>query len=162
MGTGHLDLKSAILGTLTAGNWHRIEMRIKLNEIGESDGEFMFFFDGELTNHLSGLSNMATENHALTHGKFWVFNRNPGQPDARSIYFKNYAITKFSPDVAPNVFTTAGPTEAPSTTHPITTTTSTAGKAGVLAKMVSHNYQSINIKEAILIRIWLSTLMALT
>ena len=99
-----------------------------MNEIGESDGEFMFFFDGELTNHLSGLGNMASENHALTHAKFWVFNRNPGQADARSIYFKNYAVTKFSSDVAPNVFTTAGPTEAPSTTHPITTTTSTAGK----------------------------------
>ena len=107
-------------------------MRIKLNELGESDGEFMFFFDGELTNHLTGLGNMASENHALTHAKFWVFNRNPGQPDARSIYFKNYAVTKFSPDVAPNVFTTAGPTEAPSTTHPITTTTSTAGKTEAL------------------------------
>ena len=103
-------------------------MRIKFNEIGESDGEFMFFFDGELTNHLTGMSNMAEEHHRWTHAKFWVFNRNPGHVNAQSIYFKNYAVQKFSSDLEPNVFTTASPTEAPSTTHPITTTTSTAGK----------------------------------
>ena len=119
---------NGILGTITPGTWHSLEMRIKFNEIGESDGEFMFFFDGELTNHLTGMTNMADEHHSWTHAKFWVFNRNPGATNDQSIYFKNYAVQKFSSEVNPNLYTTASPTEPPSTTHPITTTTSTASK----------------------------------
>ena len=99
-----------------------------MNDFGESNGEFIFFFDGELTNHLTGIGNMAQENSSWTHTKFWVFNRNPGAVNDQQIYFKNYAVQKYSSDLSPNVYTTAAPTEAPSTTHPITTTTSTAGK----------------------------------
>ena len=119
---------SSVLGTITGGNWHSLEMRIKFNTPGESDGEFIFFFDGELTNHLTGIANMAFDDQYWTHSKFWVFNRNPGAVNDQQIYFKNYVIQKYSTDLSPNVYTTAAPTEPPSTTHPITTTTSTAGK----------------------------------
>ena len=33
------------LGTMTKGVWHKIELRLKLNDLGESNGEFLFFFD---------------------------------------------------------------------------------------------------------------------
>ena len=88
----------------------------------------------------------AQENSSWTHTKFWVFNRNPGAVNDQQIYFKNYAVQKYSSDLSPNVYTTAAPTEAPSTTHPITTTTSTAGKLDFLAKWYLICFFYINSK----------------
>ena len=68
-----------ILGTITAGNWHKIEMRLKLNDNGASNGEFMFFFDDQLTSHMTGMSNMVPDNtYAITHSRFWVYYSWPG------------------------------------------------------------------------------------
>ena len=33
------------LGTITAGKWNKIEMRLKLNDDGKANGEFLFFFE---------------------------------------------------------------------------------------------------------------------
>ena len=62
------------------------------------------------------------ESYAITHARFWVFNNWPGTTNDGSVYFKNYYVTKFSSETNSNIFTTAAPTEAPETTHPITTT----------------------------------------
>ena len=111
------------LGTMTKGVWHKIELRVKLNDLGESNGEFLFFFDDQLTSHVTGMSSMVPdESYAITHARFWVFNNWPGTTNDGSVYFKNYYVTKFSSETNSNIFTTAAPTEAPETTHPITTT----------------------------------------
>ena len=74
-----------ILGTITAGNWHKIEMRLKLNDSGASNGEFLFFFDDQLTSHMTGLSNMVPDNtYAITHPRFWVYYSWPGSTTAGS------------------------------------------------------------------------------
>ena len=106
---------------MTSGEWHTIEMRIKLNDAGESNGEFMFFFDGELTNHLTDIANMAGDDYVFTHARWWVMNKSPGATNDQSIYFKNYYVTLFSSDTTPNIYSTEAPTEPPTTTHPITT-----------------------------------------
>ena len=107
---------------MTAGEWHRIEMRIKLNDAGQSNGEFMFFFDGELTNHLTGIADMVPgDEYRFTHARFWVLNKSPGAVNDQTIYFKNYLVTLFSSDTTPDVYATEAPTEPPTTTHPITT-----------------------------------------
>ena len=117
------------LGTVTTGVWHKIELRLKLNDLGASNGEFLFFFDDQLTSHLTGMSAMVPDDsYAITHSRFWVFNNWPGTVEDGSIYFKNYYVSMFSSDTTPNAFTTAAPTEAAPTTHPITTTTQ-PGKA---------------------------------
>ena len=53
MHTGNCDFCDDVnaggsLGTMTKGEWHKIEMRLKLNDLGESNGEFLFFFDDQL------------------------------------------------------------------------------------------------------------------
>lgn len=107
---------------MTSGEWHTIEMRIKLNDAGESNGEFMFFFDGELTNHLTDIADMvADDDYEFTHARWWVLNRSPGATNDQSIYFKNYHVSLFSSDTTPDIYTTAAPTEPTTTTHPITT-----------------------------------------
>ena len=112
------------LGTMTTGEWHKIELRLKLNDLGASNGEFLFFFNDQLTSHMTGMSLMVPDDsYAITHSRFWVFNNWPSTANDGSIYFKNYYITKFSSETTSNVFTTAAPTEAAPTTHPITTTT---------------------------------------
>merc|ERR1711914_30309 len=71
----------------------------------------------------TGMSSMVPdESYAITHARFWVFNNWPGTTNDGSVYFKNYYVTKFSSETNSNIFTTAAPTEAPETTHPITTT----------------------------------------
>ena len=112
---------------MTSGEWHTIEMRIKINDAGESNGEFMFFFDGELTSHLTGIADMAGDDYEFTHARWWVINRSPGAANDQSIYFKNYYVTLFSSETTPSIYTTEAPTEPPTTTHPITTTTSGLG-----------------------------------
>ena len=114
---------SGSLGTMTTGKWHKIELRLKLNDFGESNGEFLFFFDDQLTSHFTGMSLMVPDDSfAITHARFWIFNNWPGTTNDGSIYFKNYYVSKFSSEANPNVFTTAAPTEPPLTTHPITST----------------------------------------
>ena len=111
------------LGIMTTGEWHKIELRLKLNNFGESNGEFLFFFDNQLTSHVTGMSLMVPDDsYAITHARFWIFNNWPGTTNGGSIYFKNYYVSKFSSETNPNIFTTVAPTEAPLTTHPITTT----------------------------------------
>ena len=106
------------------GTWHKIEMRVKLNDIGSSNGEFIFFFDDQLKVHLTDMSNMVPDGtFEITHARFYVFNNWPGTQNDGSFYFKNYYLTSFSSDVStPNVFTTEAPTDDTQTTHPITTT----------------------------------------
>ena len=112
------------LGTMTTGVWHKIEFRVKLNDLGASNGEFLFFFDDQLTSHVTGMSLMIPDNSfAITHSRFWVHNNWPGTVNGGSVYFKNYYVSKFSSETTPNAFTTAEPIEAGPTTHPITTTT---------------------------------------
>lgn len=107
---------------MTAGEWHTIEMRIKLNDFGQANGEFIFFFDGELTSHITGIENMvASDDYRFTHTRFRVMNKSPGATNDQSIYFKNYYVTLFSSETTPSIYTTEGPTEPPTTTHPITT-----------------------------------------
>ena len=54
-------------------------MRLKLNDNGASNGEFMFFFDDQLTSHMTGMSNMVPDNtYAITHSRFWVYYSWPG------------------------------------------------------------------------------------
>ena len=96
-------------------------MRLKLNDLGASNGEFLFFFNDELKVQMTGMSNMIPDNdYHITHSRFTVFNNWPGAVNDGSVYFKNYYVTKFSSDVS-EVYTTAAPTEAAPTTHPITT-----------------------------------------
>jgi len=99
-------------------------MRLKLNDIGSSNGEFIFFFDDQLKVHLTDMSNMVPdETFEISHARFYVFNNWPGTQNDGSFYFKNYYLTGFSSDVStPNVFTTEAPTDDTQTTHPITTT----------------------------------------
>ena len=42
---------SSILGFVTPVKWHKIEIRLKLNDMGESNGEFVFVFNDETTIH---------------------------------------------------------------------------------------------------------------
>ena len=99
-------------------------MRVKLNDIGSSNGEFIFFFDDQLKVHLTDMSNMVPdETFEISHARFYVFNNWPGTQNDGSFYFKNYYLTGFSSDVStPNVYTTEAPVDDTQTTHPITTT----------------------------------------
>ena len=116
------------LGTMTTGEWHKIELRLKLNDLSASNGEFLFFFDDQLTKHVTGMSNMVPDNsYSITHSRLWVHNNWPGTVNDGSVYFKNYYVTMFSSDTTPNAFTTATPPEATPSTHPITTTTTQPG-----------------------------------
>ena len=82
------------------GKWNKIEMRLKINDEGQSNGEFIFFFNDVLTNHLSGMSDMIPDiSYHLTHSRFWVYNNNPGADNDQDIYFKNYFVKKFSSDL---------------------------------------------------------------
>ena len=54
-------------------------MRLKLNDEGASNGEFLFFFDDQLTSQMTGMSNMVPDStYAITHPRFWVFYSWPG------------------------------------------------------------------------------------
>ena len=67
------------LGTITAGEWHKIELRLKLNDLGASNGEFLFFLNDELKVQMTGMSNMIPDNsYHITHARFTVFNNWPG------------------------------------------------------------------------------------
>ena len=60
----------------------------------------------------------------LTHARFWVFYAWPGAVNGNPVFFKDYYVTKFSPDTTTSsIYTIVAPTLT--TTHPITTTTTT-------------------------------------
>ena len=87
------------LGKVEAGEWQKIEIRLKLNDIGNANGEFMFFFNDQLTSHINGLSKMIPdEDYHITHSRFWVFNNWPGASTGGPVYFKNYFVSQFSSD----------------------------------------------------------------
>ena len=107
--------------------WFNIEMRIKLNDAGESNGEFLFFFDGALTSHVTGLTDMMPSgvDNLITQTRFWCYMANPVAEQDQTVFFKDYYATKFSSDPNPGIFTTPEPTASSTTTHPITTTIAT-------------------------------------
>ena len=48
-------------------------MRLKLNDIGSSNGEFIFFFDDQLKVHLTDMSNMVPdETFEISHARFSI------------------------------------------------------------------------------------------
>ena len=78
-------------------------MRIKLNDPGESNGEFLFFFDGTLTSHVTGLSNMMpADNDRLTHSRFWCYMGAPASEQNQTVFFKSYYLTEFSSELNPS------------------------------------------------------------
>ena len=73
-------------------------MRLKLNDNGASNGEFLFFFDDQLTSHMTGMSNMVPDNtYAITHSRFWVFFSWPGANNGGPGKFpiENFRIFRF-------------------------------------------------------------------
>ena len=91
------------LGKIEAGEWQKIEIRLKLNDLGNANGEFMFFLNGQLTSHINGLSEMIPdEDYHITHSRFWVFNNWPGAATGGPVYFKNYFVSQFYPEPIPS------------------------------------------------------------
>ena len=68
-------------------------MRLKLNDNGASNGEFLFFFDDQLTSHMTGMSNMVPDNtYAITHSRFTVINSWPrAENDGSGKFSKNFS-----------------------------------------------------------------------
>lgn len=50
----------------TTGKWHTIEQRVKINEVGQQDGELTVWFDGEQVLHLDDVTYRTADNE---HGK---------------------------------------------------------------------------------------------
>ena len=72
-------------------------MRLKLNDNGASNGEFLFFFDDQLTSHMTGMSNMVPDNtYAITHSRFTVINSWPGAENDGSGKFSKKISSFFS------------------------------------------------------------------
>ena len=66
-------------------------MRLKLNDNGAANGEFLFFFDDQLTSHMTGMSDMVPDDtYAITHSRFWVFYSWPGATNGGSGKFSKW------------------------------------------------------------------------
>jgi hypothetical protein len=75
---GAVNGKDAIFHPDSVGKWYSIEVRVKLNTPGESDGIFEFWIDGEL---------QAGRDDYNWHGDF---NQNPDNPGINAIFLENY------------------------------------------------------------------------
>ncbi|MCC5906940.1 MAG: hypothetical protein JJU13_12070 [Balneolaceae bacterium] len=75
---GAVNGKDAIFHPDSVGTWYSIEVRVKLNTPGESDGIFEFWVDGDL---------QAGRDDYNWHGSF---NQNPENPGINAIFIENY------------------------------------------------------------------------
>ena len=108
------------LGTLSVGEWTKIELRVKLNDENQANGEFIAIWNDVEVVRRNDLANMmpGTENN-LEGLRLWTMINWPEATNESNIFYRQVVVKKFISDGEPH--TTTAPVV---TTPPITTTPS--------------------------------------
>ena len=115
--------QNAPFGTLTKGEWIKVEQRVRLNDPNESNGEYIMFWNGVEVLRRDDLSEMLPSEGGfrIAAARMWTMVNKPAAESTSSIYYRQVAVKKFVSSDPPHTTTVPAITTYPVTTTPTTT-----------------------------------------
>jgi hypothetical protein len=91
---GYQSGKTKIFSEENSGKWFCVEMHVKLNDPGESNGVQEFWIDGELEARREGLNFVGTYTDYSINAIFFENYWNEGSPKEQERYFDNIVVSR--------------------------------------------------------------------